>query len=301
MTTFEHWNRDQLLEHAVLDAHGMLDEVEAARFSHGFAQATPQVQAEIVHIQEAAALDPAFVSDESPVRSLRLRTIARVMHAAEEAARPATIARIGREVQRHAHVDAQGDAQGHAQLGETRTLAEELESFRADAQAARRAQIAPVPLHLWRAAALFFAAGLAVTLWFNARQTDVIHVLADAARTGQFNEEVAKLGLGLGGYDFSGSTPVLLSATDAAPRASGTLHLNAQSSTIVVLAFGLQDQSSITLRATDEAGNSHNLGTCVVRDGACAAQIAMVATEEFGQVLELVSPKGEVLMRVRQS
>ena len=69
----------------------------------------------------------------------------------------------------------------------------------------------------------------------------------------------------------------------------------------MVLAFGLQEQSSIILRATDEAGNSHNLGTCVVRDGACAAQIAMVATEEFGQVLELISPKGEVLLRVRQS
>jgi len=293
MTTLEHWNRDELLEHAVLDAHGMLDEVDAARFSRGFAEATLQVQAEIVHIQEAAALDPAFLSDESPVRSLRLRTIARVMHAAEEATRPATIARIGREVSRH--------AQGHAQLGETRTLADELESFRADAQAVRRAQIAPVPLHLWRAAALFFAAALAVTLWFNARQTDVIHSLADAARTGQFNEEVAKLGLGLGGYDFSGSTPVLLSATAAAPRATGTLHLNAQLSTIVVLAFGLQEQSSIILRATDEAGNSHNLGTCVVRDGACAAQIAMVATEDFGQVLELISPKGEVLLRIRQS
>jgi len=293
MTTLEHWNRDELLEHAVLDAHGMLDEVDAARFSRGFAEATLQVQAEIVHIQEAAALDPAFLSDESPVRSLRLRTIARVMHAAEEATRPATIARIGREVSRH--------AQGHAQLGETRTLADELESFRADAQAVRRAQIAPVPLHLWRAAALFFAAALAVTLWFNARQTDVIHSLADAARTGQFNEEVAKLGLGLGGYDFSGSTPVLLSATAAAPRATGTLHLNAQSSTIVVLAFGLQEQSSIILRATDEAGNSHNLGACVVRDGACAAQIAMVATEDFGQVLELISPKGEVLLRIRQS
>ena len=293
MTTLEHWNRDELLEHAVLDAHGMLDEVDAARFSRGFAEATPHVQAEIVHIQEAAALDPAFMSDESPVRSLRLRTIARVMHAAEEATRPATIARIGREVPRH--------AQSHAQLGETRALADELESFRADAQAVRRAQIAPVPLHLWRAAALFFAAALAVTLWFNARQTDVIHSLADAARTGQFNEEVAKLGLGLGGYDFIGSTPVLLSATAAAPRATGTLHLNAQSSSIVVLAFGLQEQSSIILRATDEAGNSHNLGTCVVRDGACAAQIARVATEEFGQVLELVSPKGEVLLRVRQS
>ena len=289
MTTLEHWNRDELLEHAVLDAHGMLDEVDAARFSRGFAEATPHVQAEIVHIQEAAALDPAFMSDESPVRSLRLRTIARVMHAAEEATRPATIARIGREVSRQ------------AQLGETRALADELESFRADAQAVRRAQIAPVPLHLWRAAALFFAAALAVTLWFNARQTDVIHSLADAARTGQFNEEVAKLGLGLGGYDFSGSTPALLSATAAAPRATGTLHLNAQSSSIVVLAFGLQEQSSIILRATDEAGNSHNLGTCVVRDGACAAQIAMVATEEFGQVLELISPKGEVLLRVRQS
>ncbi len=293
MTTWEHWNRDELLEHAVLDAHGMLDEVDAARFSRGFAEATLQVQAEIVHIQEAAALDPAFMSDESPARSLRLRTIARVMHAAEEATRPATIARIGREVPRH--------AQSHAQLGETRALADELESFRADAQAVRRAQIAPVPLHLWRAAALFFAAALAVTLWFNARQTDVIHSLADAARTGQFNEEVAKLGLGLGGYNFSGSTPVLLSATAAAPRATGTLHLNAQLSTIVVLAFGLQEQSSIILRATDEAGNSHNLGTCVVRNGACAAQIAMVAAEEFGQVLELVSPKGEVLLRIRQS
>lgn len=277
----------------MLDAHGMLDEVDAARFSRGFAEATLQVQAEIVHIQEAAALDPAFMSDESPARSLRLRTIARVMHAAEEATRPATIARIGREVPRH--------AQSHAQLGETRALADELESFRADAQAVRRAQIAPVPLHLWRAAALFFAAALAVTLWFNARQTDVIHSLADAARTGQFNEEVAKLGLGLGGYNFSGSTPVLLSATAAAPRATGTLHLNAQLSTIVVLAFGLQEQSSIILRATDEAGNSHNLGTCVVRNGACAAQIAMVAAEEFGQVLELVSPKGEVLLRIRQS
>lgn len=293
MTNSEYFNRDQLLEHALLDAHGLLDEVDTARFSRGFQQATPQLQAEIVRIQEIAATIPEFQTSESPVPSLRLRTIARVMHAAEEAARPATIARIGRDEKRDVTREM-SNASGH-------TVSEELGALRGEIAQRTRA---PFAQSFWRAAALFFAAGLAVTLWFNARSIESIRVLAEAVNSNRFNQEIAhlaELAPGFEGHDFNGSTPYLLSATAAGGKASGVLYLDASSGTIAIVAFGLKEGATLVLRTKDESGAVHNIGTCVASKGACAGYFASIPAADFGKVFELAAANGDVVLRVRSN
>ncbi len=291
MTQSDHFNREELLEHAHLDAHGLLDEVEAERFSKGFAQATPQVQADIVRIQEDAARSFDRLSDETPPESLRLRTIARVMHATEEAARPATIARIGRDRQQ-------------ATRGSTsREVVETLESMHTDpARRISRSLATPLAQNFWRAATLFFAAALAVTLWFNARGTESIRVLAGAVHSNRMSGEIAhlaELAPGFAGCNFNTATPVFMSATALGGNASGVLFLDAKEGTISLIAFGLKDGATLVLRARDGTNPSHEIGRSVASQGTCAGYFGTVASADFGMTLEITAPNGDVLLQVR--
>ena len=69
---------------AVLDALGLLDEVESAQFERAFHDAPPSVQADLRAVQAAVAVDPAFLADGEPSPDLRLKTLARVMTAVEQ-------------------------------------------------------------------------------------------------------------------------------------------------------------------------------------------------------------------------
>jgi NAD-dependent oxidoreductase involved in siderophore biosynthesis len=69
---------------AVLDALGLLDEVESAQFERAFRDAPPSVQADLRAVQAAVAVDPAFLADGEPAPDLRLTTLARVLTAVEQ-------------------------------------------------------------------------------------------------------------------------------------------------------------------------------------------------------------------------
>ncbi|MFM8816768.1 MAG: hypothetical protein ACKOHI_02620, partial [Phycisphaerales bacterium] len=84
---------------AMLDALGMLDEVDAAQFDRAFRDAPPSVQSELRALQAEVAADPAFLSasDEAPAADLKVRTLARVMTEVDrQEADFAPIAHIGR-------------------------------------------------------------------------------------------------------------------------------------------------------------------------------------------------------------
>ena len=71
-------SREELLELAVADAIGVLDEVDTARFERVFSSAAPSLQAEVRVAQDRVALDRMLLVDEQPPASLRLKTLARV-------------------------------------------------------------------------------------------------------------------------------------------------------------------------------------------------------------------------------
>ena len=59
---------------AVLDALGLLDDVDAAQFDRAFRDSSAALQAELRVIQAAAVVDPAFLATEEPSAELKLQT-----------------------------------------------------------------------------------------------------------------------------------------------------------------------------------------------------------------------------------
>jgi len=96
MTTYEKPDKKQLLELAVLDAHGLLEPLESDLFNGAFLDAPVALQEEIQNIQEELALDTSLLPDDVPDASLRRRILEAVAKAADdEANRLAPLALIG--------------------------------------------------------------------------------------------------------------------------------------------------------------------------------------------------------------
>ena len=96
MTTYEQPDKKQLLELAVLDAHGLLEPLESDLFNSAFLDAPVALQEEIQKIQEELALDETLLPDVFPDATLRRRVLDAVAKAADdEANRLAPLALIG--------------------------------------------------------------------------------------------------------------------------------------------------------------------------------------------------------------
>ena len=90
-------SRDELRELATLEVIGCLDEVESARLERLFEAARPSVQSEVRALQAQIAVEPSLRSAEAVPEDLRLRVLARLATAIEEAERAqAPLASIGR-------------------------------------------------------------------------------------------------------------------------------------------------------------------------------------------------------------
>ena len=89
-------NYNQLIELAVLDAHGLLDPTESHLYNNAFHDAPVALQEEIIELQEALALDDGLLPKETPPAKLKNRVIKAVAEAADrEASRLAPLALIG--------------------------------------------------------------------------------------------------------------------------------------------------------------------------------------------------------------
>jgi hypothetical protein len=94
--TNESHNYNQLIELAVLDAHGLLEPIETDLFNRSFHDAPASVQNEIIQLQLDFARDETLLPSDSPASELKtkvLRTVA--MAADKEAQRLAPLALIG--------------------------------------------------------------------------------------------------------------------------------------------------------------------------------------------------------------
>jgi hypothetical protein len=97
MTSPEPMTREELLEHAALDAFGLLDEYETALYSRSFHHAPVAVQDEILHLQSDLVSDESLLAAENPDAGLRQRVLDAVAHAIErETSQLAPLATIGR-------------------------------------------------------------------------------------------------------------------------------------------------------------------------------------------------------------
>jgi len=99
MTTYP-TNRDEILELAQLEVLGALESAECARLERLFRDASPQVQREVIDVQEFMTLQSALLPAIEPERSLRLRVLASVAQAVEENdSELVPIAKIGKKTQ----------------------------------------------------------------------------------------------------------------------------------------------------------------------------------------------------------
>ena len=92
-------NYSELLELAVLDAHGLLDPIESELFNRSFHNASASVQDEIIRLQHRLATDESLLPSDLPHASLKGKVIDAVAKAADtEAKRLAPLALIGARV-----------------------------------------------------------------------------------------------------------------------------------------------------------------------------------------------------------
>ncbi len=98
MTDSPH-NYSELIELAVLDAHGLLDPIETELFDRSFHNAPASVQDEIIRLQHRLATDESLLPSDLPPASLKEKVLVAVAKAADtEAKRLAPLALIGARV-----------------------------------------------------------------------------------------------------------------------------------------------------------------------------------------------------------
>lgn len=155
--------REELLESAVLDAYGLLDEYEEALFTRSFHHAAAAVQGEILELQAELVSDPTFMSPEKPDPSLRGRVLSAVNTAIEhETAELEPLATIGRP----------------------RITAADLEARLERSNAA----------FYWRAAAFLLCAGLIVVAYFYGRAVEQGNRIASLALSNNTKQLAEQLG-----------------------------------------------------------------------------------------------------------
>ncbi len=198
-------SREELLELAVADAIGVLDEVDTARFERAFSSAVPSLQAEVRVAQDRVALDRMLLVDEQPPASLRLKTLARVAAAIElEAAGAAPIAMIGPA---RGHTAERASAVAGAVAGSDSSPREFIDHESREAIVReileRSAMERRPPQHLWRAAALFLFAALVVALYFHSEQRAISERMMNFV-DGRLSEDAMRaIGRATSGFDFA--------------------------------------------------------------------------------------------------
>jgi hypothetical protein len=210
--------RDELLEHAMFEMLGVLDEVELARFERALAASASSVQSEVSALQARMAIDPLFRdASEQPSSALRLRTMARLLEEMEsDAVAAAPIATIGPRMSAFARPDRVAADAGDAITAESmrRILAE---------VAARSAIVKPQRQLFWRVASFFLLAALLVALYFNQQLSRTALQLAAGVNERALSAESLDAAAEVAGFDLSRASRVQLAcvggSTDALVQA----------------------------------------------------------------------------------
>ena len=282
-----------LRAHAMLDALGLLDEVDAARFDRAFRDAPASVQSELRELQAEVAADPAFLSssDELPSPDLKVRTLARVMTEVDrQEADFAPIAHIGRTATRGARRSV-----GSIDANDLVQQAMDLAVARADSDRFARSS------RVWRAAAFALMAALVAALVFQVSTQSL------AARITEFALGAASPRQIFDTLDHPGALARMERAVfhrglSAGSGSGGTLTLavDASAGKAFAVGLGLQVGAQYTLRLRTEGGPARDLVTFVAQRPAWSVEFdagsALVRDLGAG-TLELVDARGEVVLR----
>jgi hypothetical protein len=269
---------------AVLDALGLLDEVESAQFERAFHDAPPSVQADLRAVQAAVAVDPAFLADGEPSPDLRLKTLARVMTAVEQQeVQFAPIAQIGRTSAR-----AERRPVRSIDANELVEQAMELSALRKDVERFTRSS------YYWRAAAIALTAALTVALVFQVT--------------------TSQLALRITGYALGAATPAQIFEAMGHPGAlrffekasfvrgvagssgSATIATDLASGKSLMLVIGLVAGSEYRLQHRSETGFPTEIATFVAQGGICGVEIDTRAELLKSGTLLLIDADDNVVM-----
>jgi hypothetical protein len=269
---------------AVLDAMGLLDEVESAQFERAFRDAPPSVQADLRAVQAAVAVEPAFLADGEPSPDLRLKTLARVMTAVEQQeVQFAPIAHIGRTAAR-----AERHPVRSIDASELVEQAMELSALRKDVERFTRSS------YYWRAAAIALTAALTVALVFQVTTSQLAlritqYALGSATPAQVFQAmghpgavrffEKASFIRGVAGSDGSASI-----AVDLASRKS------------LMVAIGLTAGSQYVLQHRSDTGFKTELASFVAQRGIWGVEFEKGAELLDTGTLVLLDDAGNVVM-----
>jgi len=216
-------SREELLDLATADALGVIDEVDAARFERAFSAASPSLQAEVRGLQDRVCSDRMLLSDEQPAASLRLKTLARVAGEIEaQAALAAPIATIGPVRQPHARA-------AHS-LDRDALVREILERSALERRPTQ---------HIWRAAALFLFAALAVALYFHTQQRAISERLMDLVDRKLVDDAMHAVARSTAGFDFAGARELAVLDSAGAPSKLVHAYLDESTGRVCVVGFGI--------------------------------------------------------------
>ncbi|MFM9170627.1 MAG: hypothetical protein ACKOTD_11070, partial [Phycisphaerales bacterium] len=233
----------------MLDALGMLDEVDAAQFDRAFRDAPASVQSELRALQAEVAADPAFLSasDEAPAADLKVRTLARVMTEVDrQEADFAPIAHIGRTATRGARRSV-----GSIDANDLVQQAMDLAVARADSDRFARSS------RVWRAAAFALMAALVAALVFQVSTQSL------AARITEYALGAASPRQIFDTLDHPGALSrmeraVFYRGLSAGTGAGGTVTLAVDGAArkVLVVGLGLEVGGQYTLRLRSQGGAS---------------------------------------------
>lgn len=242
-------SREELLDLATLESLGMLDEESSREFWRRFESAGDAVRSEVIERQAGLASDPSFLSSEEPDAALR----ARVLHVVKQAslARAAVpVGSVDEATSSTPSFDDSWDAGGDS----PRPLRQLVERMRREQELERRSRSAP---WLWRAASLVLAAGLVVSVWFQARLSERVASIAELAMQRQTEDQLrALIGPGLDRFLAARCEVIGFAAPSSDLRGAAALYIDPSIQDGFLVVQGLPTSAGYTLRAVDESGQS---------------------------------------------
>lgn len=263
-------SREELLELAVADALGLLDEYEAALFTRSFHHAPIPVQDEIRALQAQVATDPLLLSNELPDPALGTQVLARVAQAIdEENSELAPLATIGRP--------------------------------RIDRDRREAPMVLTRSWQFWRAACFALAASLLVCIYLFVDATRHGRVVTNAALQASTQDYLREL---IGGQfrDFVHNSACeeihLVHASDRA-RGQATVYLNRTTGEAFLFGVGLpKDQGELRLSYRSESGETHAISALTVAAPVTGVRIDALPVAALSAVSWMLTDSaGVVLMQ----
>ena len=278
---------------AVLDALGLLDDVDAAQFDRAFRDSPAALQAELRVVQAAVVSDPAFLATEEPSAELKLQTLTRVMTAVEQQeSQFAPIALIGRMASR-------GNRRA-ARSVDTNDLVEqamELAVLRKDVERFT------VSSYYWRAASIALTAALTVALVFQLLNSGfalkVSEYALGNASPKQIFQSLDHPGA-LARFERASFLRGLSSKDGTATAAFGTLTLavDTKDGSVMGIAIGVKT-GMYTLRHRSDTDVITNVGSFVARNQMWGTEFTLASDAARllnSGTIELVDSAGIVVM-----